>query len=395
MTIAITLGAAVATGAAPVISDEAAENAMRTLLATAAGVGRGGAGGAAIDALPEVVDGAAAVRFRYEPSLASDHTGVTAGRLPAELAPSAGAPDALVGAAWPAVFSVLGHTRRPGGSGTVVEGLLDLVHLDHGIRMHAALPGQAADLVVVARSGAVRDTDLGRVVEVSAEIATEDADGTRTPLATLTERFAIRGRTGRAVVGDPRPAGGALVDARGEAVEPAETTRQNRVATTVVAPHDMTAFALVSGDHNPIHVSDTAADLAGLGGVIVHGMWLSAAAQHAVQASDGTTPALRIAGWTARMLAPVRPGDHITVRAVQTGRHAGGQVLEVTCTVDGATVMAATALTEAPRTVYAFPGQGIQAKGMGMEGRTRCPAAREVWDRADKHTREALGFSIL
>ncbi|MBB0968558.1 acyltransferase domain-containing protein, partial [Dietzia aerolata] len=106
-------------------------------------------------------------------------------------------------------------------------------------------------------------------------------------------------------------------------------------------------------------------------------------------------PALRIAGWTARMLAPVRPGDRIKVRAVQTGRHAGGQVLEVTCTVDGATVMAATALTEAPRTVYAFPGQGIQAKGMGMEGRTRCPRAREIWDRADKHTRAALGFSIL
>ncbi|MBB1045616.1 acyltransferase domain-containing protein, partial [Dietzia sp. DQ11-44] len=207
--------------------------------------------------------------------------------------------------------------------------------------------------------------------------------------------FAIRGRTGGAEVGDPRPAGGALVNPEGASVTPAETSRQQRVSTSLIAPHDMTAFALVSGDHNPIHVSDTAADLAGLGGVIVHGMWLSAAAQHAVQASDGKTPALRIAGWTARMLAPVRPGDHIKVRAVQTGRLAGGQVLEVTCTVDGATVMAATALTEAPRTVYAFPGQGIQAKGMGMEGRTRCPAAREIWDRADAHTREALGFSIL
>ena len=79
-----------------------------------------------------------------------------------------------MGAAWPAVFAVLGETRRPSGTGTVVEGLLDLVHLDHGVRMHAALPQQETDLVVVARSGGVRDTDLGRVVEVSVEVAAED-----------------------------------------------------------------------------------------------------------------------------------------------------------------------------------------------------------------------------
>ncbi|MDV8000794.1 polyketide synthase [Rhodococcus sp. IEGM 1408] len=395
MTITLTRGDAVATGAAPVVTDEAAESAMRTLLSTAAGVGRGGAGGSVIETLPEVSGGAATARFTFEPTLATDHTGVTAGSLPTSLIASAAVPDALVGAAWPAVFAVLGAARRPRGGGTVVEGLLDLVHLDHGVRMHAALPTRATDLAVVARSGGVRDTDLGRVVEVSVEVSTVAADGERAPLCTLSERFAIRGRTGRSEVGDPRPAGGALVNAEGGTVTPAETSRQQRVSTSLIAPHDMTAFALVSGDHNPIHVSGTAADLAGLGGVIVHGMWLSAASQHAVQSSDGKTPALRISGWTARMLAPVRPGDHIKVRAVQTGRHAGGQVLEVTCTVDGATVMAATALTEAPRTVYAFPGQGIQAKGMGMEGRTRCAAAREVWDRADKHTRSELGFSIL
>ena len=114
----------------------------------------------------EVTDGVATARFTFEPTLATDHTGVTAGSLPTSLMPSAGVPDALVGAAWPTVFAVLGQTRRPRGTGRVVEGLLDLVHLDHGIRMHAALPQETTDLVVVARSGGVRDTDLGRVVEV-------------------------------------------------------------------------------------------------------------------------------------------------------------------------------------------------------------------------------------
>ena len=51
MTIAMDLGAGVATGAVPVVTDEAAESAMRTLLRTAAGVGRGGAGGTALEAL--------------------------------------------------------------------------------------------------------------------------------------------------------------------------------------------------------------------------------------------------------------------------------------------------------------------------------------------------------
>ncbi len=57
--------------------------------------------------------------------------------------------------------------------------------------------------------------------------------------------------------------------------------------------------------------------------------------------------------------------------------------------------MVAQAVVAAPRTAYAFPGQGIQSQGMGLEARTRSAAARKVWDRADTHTRDALGFSIL
>ncbi len=57
--------------------------------------------------------------------------------------------------------------------------------------------------------------------------------------------------------------------------------------------------------------------------------------------------------------------------------------------------MVATGRIAAPKTIYAFPGQGIQRPGMGLDARARSKAAREIWERADKHTREALGFSIL
>ena len=57
--------------------------------------------------------------------------------------------------------------------------------------------------------------------------------------------------------------------------------------------------------------------------------------------------------------------------------------------------MSATARLAAPKTVYAFPGQGIQHKGMGMDVRARSKAARKVWDDADRFTRDTLGFSVL
>ncbi|WP_155765915.1 type I polyketide synthase, partial [Mycobacterium colombiense] len=73
----------------------------------------------------------------------------------------------------------------------------------------------------------------------------------------------------------------------------------------------------------------------------------------------------------------------------------GAEVLEVTAKIGSDLVMSATARLAAPHTVYAFPGQGIQHKGMGMDVRARSKAARKVWDKADKFTRDTLGFSVL
>ncbi|WP_163066517.1 MaoC/PaaZ C-terminal domain-containing protein, partial [Acinetobacter baumannii] len=64
---------------------------------------------------------------------------------------------------------------------------------------------------------------------------------------------------------------------------------------TVTAPHDMTPFALVSGDYNPIHPSYNAAQLVNLQAPLVHGMWLSATAQH-LAARHG-----QVVGWTYSM----------------------------------------------------------------------------------------------
>ncbi|MRJ78160.1 DUF1729 domain-containing protein [Aeromicrobium sp. SMF47] len=359
LTLRITVDDSVLTGAAPQVTTDSAVEAMSALVAGAAG-----------GDVPHVSAGRAAVTVDWDPDLVADHAGVTGGDVPVHPVP-----DVLVGLAWPSVFAVLGDATTDGVP--VIEGMLDLVHLDHAIRLTGSLPTGPSRLGVSSVLDSVEDTDFGRVVAVDVTISSPAGE-----VATLRERFAIRGRTGAGQLVDPPRAGGALGD------DVRDTPRKSRGSATLVAPSDLRAFAAVTGDHNPIHTSVAAARLAGLGAPIVHGMWISAAAQQVV--SDR-----RITGWTTRFLAPLAPGAPVSVSADRVGLDAGAEVVDVTVRSGGDVVMSATARLEAPRTAYAFPGQGIQHPGMGMAAYQRSKAAREIWDRADAHTREALGFSIL
>ncbi|OBA85871.1 3-oxoacyl-ACP synthase [Mycobacteriaceae bacterium 1482268.1] len=378
ITIRFTLPACTVDGGMPLVTVDDASAAMRSVLAIAAGAD-------GPDALPTVVNNTTSLAVNWDPEKVADHTGVTATfGAPLAAGPKM-VPDALVGLCWPAVFSVIGSAVTEEGF-PVVEGLLSLVHLDHAAQLLAALPKTQAELTVFATASAATDTEVGRVVPV--EVTITDVDGTE--LAKLQERFAIRGRTGAVELTDPPRAGGAMTD------NATDTPRRRRRDVTVHAPGDMSAFAVVSGDHNPIHTDRAAALLAGLESPIVHGMWLSAAAQQVVTATDGKAiPPARLVGWTARFLGMVLPGDEVDIRVDRVGIDRGAEILEVAARVGSNLVMSATAQLAAPKTVYAFPGQGIQHKGMGMEVRARSKAARAVWDSADKFTRETLGFSVL
>ncbi|MDQ3157859.1 MAG: DUF1729 domain-containing protein [Actinomycetota bacterium] len=363
LSLTIDLGTAVATGGAPIVSTDAATDAMTGLLSGAAG-----------GSLPQVTDGVATLIADWNTDLIADHQGVTTARGTDK--PRHAVPDVLVGLSWPAVFATLGDVKAADGT-PVIEGMLDLVHLDHAIHLIAPLPTEASTLTIGAHVASVSETEVGRVVTV--EVAVTEGS---TALATLTERFAIRGRSGVEALDDPQRAGGAA------GAELADTPRRSRANVSVTAPTDMRAFANVSGDHNPIHTSTAAARLAGLGDPIAHGMWLSAAAQQ-------TVAYRRITGWTTRFLAPLTPGAKVDIRADRVALDDGAEIVDITCRADGEVVMSASARLEAPRTAYAFPGQGIQSKGMGMAAYGRSKGARDVWDRADAHTRKALGFSIL
>ncbi|HSI27397.1 MAG TPA: fatty acid synthase subunit beta domain-containing protein [Aeromicrobium sp.] len=333
---------AVGTGAAPRVVN--APEAMRSLLEIAAGDGG---------------------QRAWHPDLAADHAGVTPIGGGDDGA-TRGVLDAVVGLAWPVVFAEIGKLDA-------VEGMLDLVHLDHSIC--GELPSAASELPISATVRDVSDTEVGRVVTVAVHVG---------DTATMVERFAIRGRVGDAPLDAPASAGGL-------AEHGSDTPRRDRGTATVTAPTDMRAFAHVSGDHNPIHTSIAAARLAGLPGPIVHGMWLSATAQRVVT----QTTRRALSGWTARFFAPVLPGTDVAISAQRVGIVDGDEIVEVVARCGDDVVLQGSGRLAAPVTAYAFPGQGIQHAGMGMEGYRRSAAAKDVWDRADAHTKAALGFSIL
>ncbi|KFI63716.1 Fatty acid synthase [Bifidobacterium cuniculi] len=387
-----------ATGTIPVVDRERLPEHVYAMLAATAGIGNTAITGDSLEAMPAVSPaddtqafpfGVAESHYTLSANLGFDHEAATGGVLPLDLVPSRIAPDALVGPAWPTIYAALGSVTVDGYP--VIEGLLNAVHLDHLIELAVdeddLLAHTGEQVTIYGWAEDYEESASGRVVTIHVEHHLA-SDGTL--LARETERFAIRGRAYSDELPAPAPAnGGIWGDIR-------DTPRRLLRRVIVTAPHDMTAFARTSGDFNPIHTSVRGAAISGLAQPLVHGMWLSAVAQHAVQALDDAGAHYEIAGWTYNMYGMVQLDDEVEISIERIGHVAhGGLALEVTCRIDGQVVSRATAVTRAPVTAYVYPGQGIQQQGMVLDERAASPAARDVWERADRLTRERLGFSIL
>ena len=340
----------------------------------------------------EIPFGVVKSAYTLSRNLGIDHESATAGRLPEGLQASRIVPDALVGPAWPTIYSALGSVMVDGYP--VIEGLLNAVHLDHLIELDLSTDdlqkyvGTRINLTGWAEDYA--ESASGRVVTI--HIIHNAQDGTK--IAHETERFAIRGRSYSAALPKSAPEYGDAAELHGFSVD--NTPRRALRRVVIRAPKDMTAFARTSGDFNPIHTSKRGAAISGLSAPLVHGMWLSAAAQHVAQALDEKGARYDLVGWTYNMYGMVQLNDEVEITVERVGKvRRGGLALEITCRVNGQIVSKASALTRAPRAAFVYPGQGIQKQGMSLDERAKSPAVRETWERADKLTREKLGFSIL
>lgn len=384
-------------GLFPVVDRDRLPEHVYRMLADTAGIGNVAITGDKLTAMPKIEQvadktaypfGQAHASYTLSANLGFDHEAATGGALPSNLVASRIAPDALVGPAWPAIYAALGSVYVNGFP--VIEGLLNAVHLDHLIELEVSenelLKHTGETIQLTSWAEDYFESASGRVVTIHVQHATEDG----TLLANETERFAIRGRAYSDALPPEAPEYGGIE------AEIESTPRRMLRRVTVTAPHEMTAFARTSGDFNPIHTSHRGAAVSGLAAPLVHGMWLSAAAQYAVQALDEKGAHYEIAGWTYNMYGMVQLDDEVEISIERVGRVAhAGMVLEVTSRIDGNIVSRATAIVRAPKSAFVYPGQGIQKQGMVLDERAKSPAARDVWERADKLTREKLGFSIL
>lgn len=303
-----------------------------------------------------VAAGAAALGQRVAPVDAAAHAAV--------LESAVALPDAAMQHAWPSIFDVIARTAP--------DGVLDLVHATHRIEVDAASRPTASS------AGA-------ELLECA------DAPGG----FTITTRAMLDGYITTDTFYVAQPAEFGPGQQRDDAIGWVDSPHLKLGELTVAAPRRLESFARVTGDLNPIHRSDVLARFAGLPGRIVHGMWTSALGQRAAVelACDGDVT--RLQGWSVTFTAPVLPGTEVSATVTRTGVANGLRRVEVLLESEGEIVAVGTATVTAELTAYVFPGQGIQHVGMGMDGYERSEAARAVWDTADAHCREALGFSIL
>lgn len=122
-----------------------------------------------------------------------------------------------------------------------------------------------------------------------------------------------------------------------------------------VKPSDVIGFAEISGDRNPIHLSEHFAARTQFGSRIAHGLY-TASLISAVIGTRLPGPGAVYMSQTLKFLAPVRIGDMVEARVevvelIEKGDRAR---LTCTCSVDGQVVLEGEAVVKAPR--HGAPG---------------------------------------
>ena len=185
----------------------------------------------------------------------------------------------------------------------------DLLRLVHGAEEHILYkpmrPGDTLTVTPVLET--IETKDSGETFTVSAKQTDSGGD----LVAEVRGTMFIRGTGSRKKV----------------AVEAAATEPDHDIVfeeTTKVDEDQPARYAEASGDHNPIHLDPDTAKMAGLPGVILHGMCTMAiATKAAVNGLAGGDPA-RVRRVAVRFSRPVLPGQELTTRFWETGDSAYG-----------------------------------------------------------------------
>lgn len=165
------------------------------------------------------------------------------------------------------------------------------------------------------------------------------------------------------------------------------------------APASNAEYSRVSQDFNPIHVSPAFAKYAGLPGPITHGMHTSAIIRSITEMRCAENNLSSMRNFSASFVGMIRGGDSIEVHLDHVAMLAGNKIIKIEArnAASQEKVFVGECEIEPIETAYIFTGQGSQELGMGMDLYETSSAARQVWDRADKHFDGTYGkhFSIF
>jgi 3-hydroxybutyryl-CoA dehydratase len=130
-----------------------------------------------------------------------------------------------------------------------------------------------------------------------------------------------------------------------------------------VRASDVVGFAEISGDRNPIHLSEHFAAKTPFGGRIAHGLY-TASLISAVIGTRLPGPGAIYLSQTLRFLAPVRIGDDVeaSVEIVELTEKGSRAKLKCECRVGDTLVLEGEALVKIPK--RPAPGEGL-GEGLG------------------------------
>lgn len=198
----------------------------------------------------------------------------------------------------PPVFAVVPAFAAFMAAGMDPELQADLLRLVHGAEEHALhspiRPGDVLTITTALES--VEQKDTGETFTVKATETNQKGD----VVAEVRGTMFIRGS------GKSRGAGASGADEDKPEIVYEETTKVDDDQTQ--------RYADASGDHNPIHLDPDVARMAGLPGIILHGMCTMAiAGKGAVNGLAGGDPT-RVKRLGVRLSKPVLPGQELTTR---------------------------------------------------------------------------------
>ncbi len=207
----------------------------------------------------------------------------------------------------PPVFPVVPAFNSFMEAGMDPELQADLLRLVHGAEEHVIhKPIRAGDTLTISTVlESVDQKETGETFTVKATETNQDGEA----VAEVRGTMFIRGS------GTKKPGGAAQTQEPERTIVYEETTKVDEDQTH--------RYAEASGDHNPIHLDPNTAQMAGLPGIILHGMCTMAiATKAAVNGLAGGDPT-RVKRVAVRLSKPVLPGQELTTRLWEEESGAG------------------------------------------------------------------------